>query len=139
VLVAWTTNFVTERSSVGTRLQAGGRWLTVVTARPHQDRWLIGFDGVDDRNDADLLRGQMLMAEPMESEGDVFVHELVGKILVDQHGVEHGPVAAMVANPASDLIELDDGRLVPFAFYRSHDHERVVVDVPPGLLDGETA
>ena len=33
--------------------------------------------------------------------------------VVDQHGTNHGPVVSMVANPASDLLELEDGRLVP--------------------------
>lgn len=135
VVVSWTTNMIEQRSAPGSEFLAGDEWLTVVKARPHQDRWLVHFDGVTDRSDADRLRGRTLEARPIESEGDVFVHELVGKVLVDQHGTDHGPVVAMVANPASDLIELGDGRLVPLAFYQSHDDTTVVVDVPAGLLD----
>lgn len=139
VVVTWSTNLIDQRTALGTRLLADEQWLTVATARPHQNRWLIGFEGFTERTEADLLRGRILRAEPIESEGDVFVHDLVGKTLVDQHGVAHGSVVAMVANPASDLIELGDGRLVPFVFYRSHDEDQVRVDVPAGLLDGETA
>ena len=138
VVVTWTTNFVAERTEPGTRLLADGEWLTVKVARPHQDRWLIGFDGIADRTRADLLRGRVLQAEPIDSEGDVFVHELVGKTLVDQHGSDHGTVVALIANPASDLLELDSGRLVPMAFYRSHDDASVLVDVPAGLLDDDS-
>lgn len=144
VVVTWITNLIDERTRPGSRFRATGGpilgedWLTIATARPHQDRWLVRFEGVDDRTAADRLRGIVLEAEPLATEGDVFVHELVGKLLVDQHGTEHGTVVALVANPASDLLELGDGRLVPLAFYRSHDGERVEVDVPAGLLDDDT-
>ncbi len=137
VVVTWITNLVTERSAPGTRLWVDGDWLTVASSRPHQQRWLVRFEGIEDRNGADLLRGRILLAEPIESEIDVFVHELIGKQLVDQHGTAHGEVAALVANPASDLLELDDGRLVPMAFYRSHDETTIVVEAPAGLLDDE--
>jgi len=137
VAVTWVTNLVAERTTPGTRLNAAGDWLTVTAARPHQDRWLVRFDGIDDRSAAERLRGRTLSAEPIESEGDVFVHDLVGKTLVDQHGVRHGPVMALVANPASDLLELEDGRLVPLAFYQSHNDDTVSVDAPAGLLDAE--
>jgi 16S rRNA processing protein RimM len=138
VSVVWSTNMVEERSTPGTKLKADDVWFTVVAARPHQDRWLVTFDGVEGRDQADQLRGRVLYAEPIESEDDVFVHELIGRELIDQHGAQHGQVIAIVANPASDLIELSDGHLVPLAFYQSHDHAQVVVDVPAGLLDDDS-
>ncbi len=143
VVVTWITNLIDDRTRPGSRFRVdngpttGEAWLTIATSRPHQDRWLIRFEGVNDRTAADRLRGITLEAEPIETEGEVFVHELVGKMLVDQHGTEHGTVAALVANPASDLLELGDGRLVPMAFYQSHDDERVLVEVPAGLLDDD--
>lgn len=135
VVVSLTTNMVTERTAPGARLWADGEWLTVDTARPHRERWLIRFSGIDNRNTADRLRGRTLKAEPLESEAEVFVHQLIGKMVVDQHGRRHREVVSVVANPASDLLELTDGRLVPLAFYRSHSDDEVMVDVPPGLLD----
>jgi len=140
VVVTWITNLIDDRTRPGSRFRVTGGpfgedWLTIATSRPHKDRWLVRFEGVDDRAAADRLRGVFLEAVPIDTEGEVFVHELVDKILVDQHGTEHGPVVALIANPASDLLELSDGRLVPLAFYQSHDAERVQVDVPAGLLD----
>lgn len=135
VVVSFVTNMIDERTSPGARLWSGSEWLTVVSARPHQKNWLVVFDGVVDRNQADALRGTILEAEPLESESEVFVHELVDKNLVDQHGTDHGPIVSVIDNPASDLLELADGRLVPLAFYVSHDESTVSVDVPPGLLD----
>ena len=135
VVVNFVTNMVADRTTVGTRLWADDVWLTIESARPHQERWLIQFAGVGDRNAADRLRGRALSAEPIESEDDVFVHELIGKTVVDQHGIRHGDVLSVVANPASDLLELSGDRLVPLAFYQSHSDDEVLVDVPPGLLD----
>lgn len=153
VVVNLITNMVADRTEVGAELRAGDRALTVVRARPHGNRWLITFDGVIDRDGADALRGQTLEAAPLSSDGAdpgppsasrhhgdevvAFVHELIGCHLVDQDGVDHGPVVAVIDNPASDLLELGDGRLVPLTFYRGSDPEAgtITVDVPPGLLD----
>lgn len=57
---------------------------------------------------------------------------------MDQHGVEHGVVTGVLENPASDLLELDDGRLVPLVFLTAFEPGvRIDVDVPVGLLDGD--
>jgi 16S rRNA processing protein RimM len=61
---------------------------------------------------------------------------VVGAELVDQHGRSHGRVRAVLDNPASDLLELEDGRLVPSVFIVDHQPGvRVTVEVPSGLLD----
>jgi 16S rRNA processing protein RimM len=135
VVVSFVTNMISERTAPGTKLWSGRQWLTVIAARPHRNKWLVSFDGVADRGAADTLRGVILEAEPLETESEVFVHELVGKRLIDQHSIDHGPIASVIDNPASDLLELDDGRLVPLAFYVAHDEKTVSVDVPIGLLD----
>lgn len=93
------------------------------------------FEGFVGRDQVEQLRGRTLFAVPIEDDELLFIHELVGLRLIDQHGVDHGTVAAMVDNPASDLLELEGGSLVPLSFYVRHDGESVHVDVPPGLLD----
>ncbi len=153
VVVRLLTNMVDDRTAPGAVLRAGDRTLVIVRSRPHGDRWLVTFDGVDDRDRADALRGRTLLAEALTSDGTdpgppsvstdhgsevvAFVHELVGRRVVDQHGTDHGPVAAVIDNPASDLLELGDGRLVPLTFYRGLDAatDTISVDVPDGLLD----
>ena len=56
--------------------------------------------------------------------------------ITDQHGTERGRVVEIIANPASDLLELESGALVPVRFVTSVDPgARVVVDVPDGLFD----
>lgn len=126
-----------ERFSEGSTLFVGERALVIATARPHQDRWLVHFVGVDDRNAADALRGSMLTGEPIGDapEGEMWVHELIGAVVRDRSGATLGHVAAVEANPAHDLLVLDGGALVPMVFVVSSDDGVVVIDPPEGLFD----
>jgi 16S rRNA processing protein RimM len=131
-----------ELWSEGSRLEPGSVLatdrgpLTVTGSRPHQDRYLVQFEDVVDREGAEALRGLVLRAAPVERPGTLWVHELVGAAVVSSEGLELGHVAAVEANPASDLLVLDGGGLVPLHFVVSHEPgERVVVDIPEGLLD----
>ncbi len=129
---------------VGPEGPAQRRPLVVLSARPlpppagrPATRWLVRFDGVRSRDDADGLRGARLLGEAVaddEDEDALWVHELVGSTVVDGAGRELGVVTGVLANPASDLLELAGGGLVPLTFVRSHGAGRVVVDVPPGLI-----
>ena len=66
----------------------------------------------------------------------LWVHELIGSVVEDQSGSELGMVESVEANPASDLLVLDSGALIPLRFVVSSvPGERVTVDVPDGLLD----
>jgi 16S rRNA processing protein RimM len=120
---------------------ATGVELTVAAARPHQDRWLVAFEGVADRNGAEALRGAELLAPAIDDDPDaLWVHDLVGAAVVDIAGAPCGTVAAVVANPADDLLELDDGALVPVRFVvgwddPAADERRLVIDPPEGLFD----
>ncbi|MFT6943213.1 MAG: 16S rRNA processing protein RimM, partial [Nitriliruptoraceae bacterium] len=38
---------------------------TIVSSRPHQKQWLIHFEGVSDRNQAERLRARSITAAPM--------------------------------------------------------------------------
>jgi 16S rRNA processing protein RimM len=112
------------------------RALVVAASRPHQGRWLIRFDGIADRTAAESLRGCTLHADELPgTDGELWVHELVGAAVVDARGIALGRVAAVEANPAHDLLVLESGALVPVIFVVDHDTERVVVDVPEGLLE----
>jgi len=62
----------------------------------------------------------------------------VGAEVVDQHGISHGPVAAIISNPASDLLELQDGSLVPLTFAIDVQPKKLIsVVVPKGLFEEE--
>ena len=91
-------------------------------SRPHQQRWLVCFDGIDDRTAAEQLQGASLYADALPTEGDeLWVHELIGATVQDPAGNALGVVEAIEANPASDLLVLDGERLVPLTFVVAHE------------------
>jgi len=67
------------------------------------------------------LRGQVLSAPPAVVPGALWVHELVGSELLATDGRVLGQIEAVEANPASDLMVLAGGGLVPLHFVVSHE------------------
>jgi 16S rRNA processing protein RimM len=134
VVVDLTTDRV-ERLTPGTVLASDAGELTVATARPHQRRWIVAFEGHSGREAADRLRGLALRAEALDDPGELWVHDLVGSEVVTVGGDAVGTCVAVVANPASDLLELDGGALVPVVFVVERTPGHVIIDPPEGLLD----
>ena len=125
-----------ERLAPGARVLAGSQWLTVVESRPQQLRWLVRFEGIDDRTAAEKLTNAPLQAEPLGNDDDaLWVHELIGSRVFDQQGVERGTCLAVIDNPAHDILELDTGALVPVTFVVSCVDGVTIVDPPEGLFD----
>lgn len=126
----------TERVSPGARLHDGTGWRTVDQARSQpQHRWVVHFDGIADRTAAEALQGRMLWAEPLTDPDALWVHDLIGRRVVDATGVERGRCVAVLANPAADLLELDTGHLVPTTFVTGLADDQILVDVPDGLWE----
>jgi 16S rRNA processing protein RimM len=107
------TEFVVEPASAGP--------LTVNSARWNKDILLLGFDGIETRNEAETLRGAKLFIETEELDEDDdegwYEHELVGlEARVGSRVV--GKVAALNTMPVQDLllVKTPDGQeiLVPF-------------------------
>jgi len=136
VVVSLTTNRH-ERVAAGSELSAGdGRTFVVVRSSPHRGRFIVSFAGVDGIEAAEALRDTDLFAAPIDDPGTLWVHELVGSVVEDVSGADLGRVVEVQANPASDLLVLDRGGLVPLRFVVSSEPgARVVVDIPDGLLD----
>ena len=125
----------TERVDVGSVLQSDRGPMTIVASRPHQRDWIVSFEGVPDRNAAETLRGLVLKAPPLDDPDVLWVHELVGATVVTVDGTTAGVVTSVEANPASDLLVLDTGALVPLRFVVSSADGLVTIDPPEGLLD----
>ena len=128
-----------ERLAPGARLLAGSQWLTVVESRRQQRRWLVRFEGVDDRTAAEKLTNAILMAEPIGTVGNsddaLWVHELIGSRVVDVHDVDRGTCIAVIDNPAHDILELDNGALIPVTFVLTCSGGVTTIDPPEGLFD----
>ncbi|MGH3097771.1 MAG: ribosome maturation factor RimM [Streptosporangiales bacterium] len=123
--------------------------LTVARASPHGGRWIVRFAETADRTAAEALRGVLLYVDsdrlPRSGDPDEFHDtELIGLAAVDPSGAPIGTLVD-VLHPAQDVlvIERPDGgeALVPFVrvLVPSVDTAagRVVIDAPPGLLEGE--
>jgi 16S rRNA processing protein RimM len=137
VVVTLTTT-ETSRLDPGSELVAGDRPVVVAESRPHQHRWVVRFEGVTRREEAEELARAVLRAEAPDATDpdDLWVHELIGSAVIEPDGTERGVVDAVQDNPASDLLVLDTGALVPLRFLVGRDETgRLVVDVPAGLFD----
>ncbi|MCL4423356.1 MAG: ribosome maturation factor RimM [Actinobacteria bacterium] len=137
VVDLWTNR--TERLQPGAVLKTVSRDLEVLSSR-HQrgDRWIVSFAGVTTAQEAEQLRGEVLLAEPLEDKTVLWVHELIGLEVVEVAGRALGTVSAVEANPASDLLVLDSGALVPLRFVVEGEPSvpgRITVDIPPGLVE----
>ena len=106
VIVELVSNRPDLRLAPGSVLSSSRGDLEVLTSTPHQNRWIVAFRGVEDRNTAETYRDTVLTAEPVEGEDDtLWVHELIGSEVFDLNGRSYGPVEAVEANPASDLLD----------------------------------
>lgn len=125
-----------ERLAPGSVLwTAGGQRLAVTASRPHQRAHIVSFDGVTDRSAAEALAGLTLMGEPLEDPDALWIHELIGRRLVEPDGTVRGTVVAVQENPASDLLVTDGDALVPLTFLIDHTGDDLVIDPPAGLFD----
>ena len=127
-----------QRVSPGSVLASASGDLRVVSSKPFGERrFIVAFEGVADRSAAERLHGVDLEAEALDVPGTLWVHELVGAEVRDATGTVVGRVAAVEANPASDLLVLEEGGLIPIRFVTHHDPAtgRVEVDIPEGLLE----
>lgn len=134
-----------RRFEPGSRLlHSDGRTLTVESFRSHGNRALVKFEGVDDREGAESLRGILYVpaGEVRELDPDEFwAHEVVGCDVFDVAGKPLGSVSAVVPGAAQDLLEVMTASgtgLVPMVqdIVREIDvaARRVVIDPPAGLL-----
>ena len=79
--------------------------------RPDKGQVLLSLEGVQSREGADALRGQMVhvhMADalPLE-EGQFFFHQIEGLLVVDQDGAELGRVKEILPTGANDVYVVD--------------------------------
>lgn len=124
-----------ERLEPGAVLACESGVLTVEEVRSFQHRWIVRFGEIADRDAAESLRGQVLRADPISDPDELWVHELIGMVVCEVDGTERGRVESVQANPASDLLVLESGALVPLTFLIERTERLLIVDVPDGLFD----
>lgn len=121
------------------------RSLQVESSRGHKGRLLVRFDGCEDRDRAEALRGGMLSVarehvEPAP-EGSYYFFELVGCTVLDRVAGALGEVTDVLEDGGGLLLEVEgaEGLLVPFvkAYVKSVDIEsrQIEVALPEGLIE----
>ena len=117
------TDEAEDRFALGARLETDSHGvLTVASARVHNGILLLGFEGIENRNQVEELRNELLYADvdidaPGYDEDDYHVLQLVGckAFLVD--GDEFGVVTDVLNLPGQDVlaIKTETGEvLIPF-------------------------
>lgn len=135
-----------QRFIVGaTLVHDDGRDLTIEAARPHRDRFLVKFEGIETRSQAEALRGELYVPfdQARDLEHDEFwPHDLVGSEVVTAAGDAVGRVTEVRPGSAHDLLVVDTRsgeRMIPAvkAIVTSVDVDAhtITIDPPAGLLD----
>ena len=127
---------IAERVSPGSELfLENKRKMLVKSSKPYKRNYLVMFDGVNSRSSAEELVGETLFGTPINDDSIIWVHEVIGSRILDEDRKEIGVVAAVESNPASDLLVLEDGSLIPMTFVVGHEEKIVHVEIPSGLLE----
>lgn len=124
----------------------------VAARRMHNGQLLVRFEGVNDRTEAERLRGlTVLIPEELLPESDedtLYLHDLLGlDVLLHESGAKIGVLAHVDFIGGQELwsIEAPDGKEILFPavpeFVNAVDLEQQVVRIspPPGLLELYTA
>jgi 16S rRNA processing protein RimM len=127
------------------------RAAVIASSRPQKSGLLVRFEGIDDRDRAEELRGASLEVErsqvPEAPEGTYYWYQLLGCRCRDigdigEGGRDLGEVVDLIEDGGGLLLVVSDGerRLpVPFvaSFLRGVDVERGTIDLelPPGLIE----
>lgn len=129
-----------RRVFAGTRegaLADDARELRIERSSPFKGGWIVAFEGLSDRETADSWRERFFLLPEDEveppAEGEIFIHALVGMLVVHVDGTEIGPVSAVLELPQG--LTLDVRRaglknvLLPF-----NDHTVVGVDADARVI-----
>jgi 16S rRNA processing protein RimM len=146
--VAGSEGALGELSSIALRRGDGeAERRTVVEARPQGRVWAVRLEGVTDRDAAEALVGNEVLAERDDlgeaGEGRYYWADLEGLAVVTVAGEALGEVTDLLETGAVDVLVVKGagGRevLIPLAPYVTVDRaaRRVVVDPPEGLLELE--
>lgn len=113
VKVASLTDFP-ERFKGGARVYLGAKTgeteatlVEITAARQHQDRWLVLFSHIKDRNSAEMLRGQYMLIPEEDAmplgEHENYAHDLIGLDVQTADGKSLGQVVEILFTPANDV------------------------------------
>jgi 16S rRNA processing protein RimM len=114
-----------------------GSTVEILHMKPANEEFIADLKDVKDRNAAEALKGTDLFisrdALPKPEAGEFYLHDLVGK-QVQAEGKILGVVSSIENYGAGDLMELDNGDLIPVVFI-TETTDVISVTLPPAYLD----
>ncbi len=125
-----------ERTTLGATWTIAGCDYELTAVQPYQKRWLVRLSGISRREEAEALAGEEVSAEALDRDDVLWVHDMVGLPVIDLREGQVGVVGSVVANPASDLLDLGGNVLIPLTYVTEVVRgERIEADIPEGLLE----
>lgn len=128
-------------------IEKTGELAAIATVRPQNDLFLIRFEGVEDRNTAEILKGSMLQipqedAAPLPN-GEYYFFQLEGLEVITEEGESLGTITDLMANGANDVYRVDMGNndylLLPalkqVVKKVDLENKKMTVALLPGLLE----
>jgi len=132
-----------ERFERGNTLWLKGIERTIEQGRPQGRGVLLKLRGIETRNDAEALRGEVLTVPDLadlDEEGAYYIHDLIGLRVEDTTGAELGKLFEVITTGATDVYVIRGPRgelLLPALDDVVTDVDltkgRIQVDVPDGL------
>jgi 16S rRNA processing protein RimM len=114
-----------------------GSVIEIIAMKPANDEFIADLKNVKDRNAAEALEGTDLYisrdALPKPQAGEFYLHDLVGKQVLAE-GKVLGIVTSIENYGAGDLMELDNGELIPVVFI-TETTDTISATLPPAYLD----
>lgn len=142
------------RFAKGSRLslKESNNQLTVLSSRWHQEKMLVKFEEITDRDLANEIKGKTLTIKidpnSIETKKDQYYEfQLAGLKVIDKNDKTLGQIKEVITNLAQDLlvVETVDKREVLVPFVKQIvtnvdlDKKQVIMDPPTGLFDEENA
>ena len=119
--------------------------LNTISINKSKNCWIILFDEIHSRNDAEAIKGCRLLLpdnhlRPLES-NELFLHKIIGCRVEDQKGRILGKITDILETGANNVYEVSDGSsvfLVPdvphVVLEMNVETKRMVIDPLPGLI-----
>ena len=117
------TDEAENRFALGAQLETDSHGvLTVASARVHNGILLLGFEGIENRNQIEELRNELLYADvdidaPGFDEDDYHVLQLIGCTAFLEDGSEFGSVTEVLNLPGQDVLVIKNSSgevMIPF-------------------------
>ena len=118
---------------------------SVLRLKSAKKGWLIVFEGIETRDDAEKIKGCRLLLpdkqlKPLEK-NEFFVHQLIGCRVEDKSGCFLGNVTDFLETGANNVLEVQNGEIeflipdVPHVVLEFDiEKQRIIIDLIPGLI-----